>query len=327
MDVCSVIQQRLKELGLEQRDLAAAAQVTESYISQLLTRRKTPPAAHRTDIYDRMNAFLKLPKGQLSAMVEAQRREEWQKKLADPPAPLYQEVRELVIGKCRAERRKQVREIFEKQAFGELERLVTQKLLDVAKRIAKDELENEGWLRSVAKLRHQTYAEARTIILEFLDTDVFSISAGDCAAFLAPMIDSWDINLATFGIEVRLNQQLSPIRIVNFQFVEREGGAVAQAEPGFEEFLGLPDLSADATEEELEFLHRLRFKRGQPTALYYYRELQNLRDPLHFRGNVAVRVQKRGDENCAEKRKQLDSRKRAIRRWTKNIKNSPKRNN
>jgi len=61
VDVCSVIQQRLKELGLEQRDLAAAAQVTESYISQLLTRRKTPPAAHRTDIYDRMNAFLKLP--------------------------------------------------------------------------------------------------------------------------------------------------------------------------------------------------------------------------------------------------------------------------
>ncbi len=41
MDVSFIIRQRLKELGLEQRDLAAAAQVTESYISQLLSRNGT----------------------------------------------------------------------------------------------------------------------------------------------------------------------------------------------------------------------------------------------------------------------------------------------
>ncbi len=40
MDVCLAIKQRLEELGLEQRNLAAAAEVTESYISQLLTRKK-----------------------------------------------------------------------------------------------------------------------------------------------------------------------------------------------------------------------------------------------------------------------------------------------
>ena len=43
MDVSLVIKERLEELGLEQRDLAAAAEVTESYISQLLTRKKLPP--------------------------------------------------------------------------------------------------------------------------------------------------------------------------------------------------------------------------------------------------------------------------------------------
>jgi transcriptional regulator with XRE-family HTH domain len=48
MDVCLVIKQRLEELGLEQRDLASAAGVTESYVSQLLTRKKAPPAADRT---------------------------------------------------------------------------------------------------------------------------------------------------------------------------------------------------------------------------------------------------------------------------------------
>ena len=42
MDVCLVIKRRLEVLGLEQKDLAAAAEVTESYISQLLARKKCP---------------------------------------------------------------------------------------------------------------------------------------------------------------------------------------------------------------------------------------------------------------------------------------------
>jgi transcriptional regulator with XRE-family HTH domain len=327
MDVCLVIQQRLKELGLEQRDLAAAAQVTESYISQLLTRKKAPPAANRTDIYEKMNTFLKLPKGQLSAMVEEQRREQWKRKLADPPTPLYQEVRELVVSKCQIERQKQVREIFEKQAFGELERLVTQKLLDVTKKIARDELENEQWLRKVAKLRDQSYAEARTVILEFLDTDMFNISAAHCATFLAPMIESWDIDLSTFAIQVVLNRLLSPVEVVHFQFVERDDAERSPTEPGFQEFLDLSDLSGDATEEELDFLRNLRFKSRRPTAVFYYRELQNLRDPLHFRDGALLNLHKRSDANNAEKRNQVDSRKKAIGRWRKNFLNPNKRIN
>jgi transcriptional regulator with XRE-family HTH domain len=325
VDVCTVIQQRLKELGLEQRDLAAAAAVTESYISQLLTGKKAPPATNRTDIYERMNAFLKLPKGQLSALVDAQRQEEWKKKLAEPPVPLYREVRELVIRKCRAEKQKQMRAIFERQAFGELERLVTQKLLDMAKRIAKDELENERWLKSVAKLRKQSYQEVRTIILEFLDTDVFNISIAHCNVFLTPLIESWDIDLATFEMEVHLNRLLSPVQEVHFHFVERQGGG-SQVEPGFSEFLGLSDLSGDATEDEMEFLSNLKFKQQRPTALFYYRELQNLRDPLNFRDNSLLRVHKRRDGNTTEKRKQLDSRKRAIRRWMKSTMSVPNTN-
>ncbi len=66
MDFPLLIRQRLKELGTEQRDLAVAAQVTESYISQLLTGKKSPPAPERTDIYDRMETFLRLPAGKLS---------------------------------------------------------------------------------------------------------------------------------------------------------------------------------------------------------------------------------------------------------------------
>jgi transcriptional regulator with XRE-family HTH domain len=311
VDFCNVIQQRLKELGREQRDLAAAAEVTESYISQLLTRKKAPPATNRTDIYERMNAFLKLPKGQLSAMVDAQRQEEWKKILADPPAPLYREVRELVIRKCRAKKQKQMREIFEKQAFGELERLVTQKLLDLGKRIAKDELQNERWLKSVASLRRQSYQEVRTGILDFLDTDVFNISIAHCKVFLTPLIESWDIDLTTFAMEVHLNHRLSAVQEVHFQFVELPAAGSSQAEPGFDEFLRWSDLSGDATEDEIDFLRRLRFRQQHPTALYYYRELQNLRDALNFREIALLRVRQRRGRSRAEK--PGDSRSRTVR--------------
>src|SRR6266404_7666531 len=54
MDVCLVIKRRLQELGLEQKGLATAAEVTESYISQLLARKKLPPAPDRSDIYEKM---------------------------------------------------------------------------------------------------------------------------------------------------------------------------------------------------------------------------------------------------------------------------------
>ena len=63
MDVCLVIKERLEQLGFEQKDLAAAAQVTESYISQLLTRKKPPPAPDRTDIYEKMGELLEILSG------------------------------------------------------------------------------------------------------------------------------------------------------------------------------------------------------------------------------------------------------------------------
>ena len=66
--------------------------------------------------------------------------------------------------------------------------------------------------------------------------------------------------------------------------VEREGVKPSDEQPGLREFLKDRSLSGNATPEEVEFLKQLRFKdKRRPTALFYYRELQNLRDPLHFR--------------------------------------------
>ena len=283
MDVSLVIKQRLKQMGVEQRDLAAAAEVTQSYISQLLTRKKLPPAPDRTDIYDKMGKFLKLPTGKLAKLAEHQRMEELKRNLGDPPKPLFKEVRELILRKCQPDKEKQIRTIFEQQPFGELERLVTQKLLDVIKRVAKAELQSETWLHLVARLSGRSYAQMRVTLLEFLDTDVFNISVENCVSFLDPLIETWDIDLVSFAMQIVLNRRLAPGRPREFAFVEKEGDQASEELPGFKRFLRDPSLSGEASKEEIEFLKRLRFNGKQPTPLYYYREWQNLRDPLHFR--------------------------------------------
>ena len=91
-------------------------------------------------------------------------------------------------------------------------------------------------------------------------------------------------------------------RSKGFGFVEmQEGGDKAIAEMNGKDFNGRSltvnearpmtswdfrdrSLSGNGSREEVEFLKQLGFRNArQPTALYYYRELQYLRDPLHFR--------------------------------------------
>ena len=267
MDVPLLIRQRLEALGLEQRDLARAAHVTESYISQLLTRKKSPPAPGRTDIYDRMDKFLQLPRGELAKLAALQRKEELKKALGEGaiPAPLFPEDRAWMLRKCRPERADHVRAIVERQAFGELERLITQKLLDVAKRVVKDELANEKGIRAVAKRAGRSHEALRVRDLD-------------------PFIDSWDIDLTTFAMQVVPNPRVTTLPVKRFEFVERSSGDPLGEEPGLKAFLDDPTLSAGATPEETAWLRGLTFERRRPTPLFYYRQLQSLRDPLHFDG-------------------------------------------
>ena len=283
MDVGLVIRKRLEHLGFEQKDLAAAAEVTESYVSQLLTRKKLPPAPDRTDLYEKMGRFLKLSSGKLAKLAELQRREELKKGFEDPPAPMLKEVRELVLRKCTPGKQAEIRAVFEKQPFGELERLVTQKLLDVIKGVAREELNSEEWLRSMARVTGRSYKQMRVLTLEFLDTEVFHVSLDNCISFLDPLIDSWDIDISSFGMNIVLNRRFAPGRSKRFEFVEAESDRPFGDEPGLNAFVKDASLSGKLTPEEIEFLKRLRFKGKRPTPLYYYRELQNLRDPLHFR--------------------------------------------
>ncbi len=284
---------------------------------------------------------MKLPSGKLTKLADHQRKEVLKRTLEDPPKPLFKEVRELILRKCAPEKEKQIRVIFEMQPFGELERIVTQKLLDVVKRVAKDELESETWLHSVARLTGRSYEAMRVSIIEFLETDVFNVSAENCVSFLDPLIESWEIDLATFGMEIVLNRRLIPGHAKKFEFVEREP-AKSEEEPGLKEFLKQLSVNGDASEEEIEFLKRLSFNGKHPTPLYYYRELQNLRDPLHFRAPMTQTVQKKTlgqsqpegsvapmhkylEADGIEKQLQLNGRKRAMERWAGNRGNRGKK--
>jgi transcriptional regulator with XRE-family HTH domain len=280
MEVAFVIKRRLAEFGLEQRELAHAADVTDSYISQLLTGKKKPPAPNRTDIYEKMERLLKLPGGELAALAEHERKERLKRALGEEAKPLLADVRDLILRKCDPRSRDEVRAVFERHPFGELERLVAKTLVDLVKSVAQSELENELWLRTVAELGGHGYREMRVIVLDFLDADTIDLSREHCVSFLDPLIASWNIDLASFAIDVHLTERVGSAGPSRFEFVRVE--PPRDPEAGLEAFLRDPTLSGTVTAEELAHLQNLEFRERRPTALYYYRALQSLRDPLHF---------------------------------------------
>ena len=282
MNFSALVRSRLATLGYGQKDLARAVQVTDSYISQLLTRKKAPPARDRTDIYEKMERFLQLEPGELELLAENERAEEIKRRLGQAPEPLFQEFRDLVLSKCVQEKRHDVRAVFEGQPFGTLERLVSQTLLEVVQGIARQELDSESWIRLAARVGGRSHEEMRVIVLEFLDTDVFKVSNENCAAFIDPLVESWDVDLDSFRLDIMLNRSLVADPHRTFTFVESTPADDSGAESALTDFLDDPQLGADVTDEEIEILRQQRLSGRRPNKLYYYRMLQNLRDPLHF---------------------------------------------
>jgi transcriptional regulator with XRE-family HTH domain len=278
MDFSFVVRRRLEELGLDQRDLANRAEVTESYISQLLGRKKLPPLPNRTDLYDKMSRVLGLTRDELARLAAIEHHEALDQKWVAPPAPRFGPMRELVLRKCKHARQRQMRDIFEKQPFGELEQLITRTLIEVVRSEARNHADDEMWVRSIAKSGRASYHEMRVRMIELLDSDPRA-SIGDFSSFLDPLIASWDYDVDDFTLEV----ELPTGGVRKFAFRE-ENEETSEEEPGFRKFLKDPNLNNGATPEEIEFLRRMRFPSGgRPTAIFYYRTLQNLRDPLHFK--------------------------------------------
>jgi hypothetical protein len=196
---------------------------------------------------------------------------------------LFTHVREAILDACDARASVTLRALFEKDPFSPLERLVTQTLLDVVKGVVRTGLNDRAWLRRVSRASGRRYEQTRVEALEFLETDIFNLSPAQCVQFFRPLIDRWTIDLSTWTMDVALNPRLAPSEPSRrFEFIERDLTSGAIEEPGFLAFLKDPALSGDVTDEERTFLRRLTFGSRRPSALFYYRVLQALRDPLHF---------------------------------------------
>lgn len=160
--------------------------MTESYISQLLSGKKLPPASDRTELYKKTARFLGVPERQLTNLADAERQEKLKLKVLHPPRPLFLQFRSMILRKCANTRRSQVAAIFNREPFGEFERLITQTLLDVTKTAIRDELTDPSWVTRFAKLTRQTHEDAQVLILDFLDTDVFHITLDNWVSLLGP---------------------------------------------------------------------------------------------------------------------------------------------
>jgi hypothetical protein len=165
-----------------------------------------------------------------------------------------------------------------------LERMVARSLLAAVQSVARRELDSEDWLRLAATVGGRSLEQMRVLVLEFLDAEVYDVSNESCVAFLEPLVESWSVDLDRLALEIRLRRELVADPLRTFAFVEQPAPARHDGSaPGLVEFLGDPALAADVSPEEADLLRAHAFGARQPTKLYYYRALQNLRDPIHFR--------------------------------------------
>lgn len=73
LDICRVIQQRMCDLGLQVKDLATAAGVSDSQIYALLSGVRT--VSGQTDLYEKLSQLLQFPPGYLSGVASTRRDE------------------------------------------------------------------------------------------------------------------------------------------------------------------------------------------------------------------------------------------------------------
>jgi len=202
--VSQLVRRRLKELKRTPRELAEAVQVSEDYVADLLAGRRTPPAPGRTDLYDRMTKFLRLHRNDLPTCAKVERESMGTKQKRPDP-----KVRALLLALCEPVKAKKLDRRFVKrdQETSQLDRLIAQRLLEVAQGFVRRQLDDEVGIRVAANREGVTYLAMRMRLLEFLDCTVETLTAGDYDVFIRPRIGFWDIDLETSAMRIVLRSQ------------------------------------------------------------------------------------------------------------------------
>ncbi len=200
--VRALLRKRLKEINRSAEELAEAAQVPADYVDDLIGGRRRPPLPGRTDIYERMTAFLKLGRNELAQSARAERAGSQAPGGAGPDPAIGR----ALLALCEPATARQLARRQGQDGPAELAQVV-QRLLEVVQGTVRRVLENEIALRVAAAQRGNTYLAMRFRVLEFLDATPETLTAGDLAEFVAPHIGLWDVDLETGVLRVVLRTE------------------------------------------------------------------------------------------------------------------------
>jgi hypothetical protein len=200
--VARLIRRRLRELDRTPEMLATAVQVPAWYVDELLSGSRLPPAPDRTDIYDKITRYLRLHRNELAERAEAQRAEVVQTRRRPVPR-----VRELILELCDPTKLRALGRHLTGREGPELERLIAERILSVAKSFVGRQLEDEVGVRAAAKREGVEYLDMRIRMLDFLDARADTLTPAHHAHFVRPRIATWDIDVKTRAMRIVLRSQ------------------------------------------------------------------------------------------------------------------------
>jgi hypothetical protein len=189
---------RLRQLKRTPTELAAAARVSETYITELMAGRRRAPAPG-SDVYVTMGKFLGLHRDDLPSCARAERAAE--RPGQRRPSP---DVRRLLFDLCDPQQSKTITRRLARPDGTELEWVIVGRLLEVARGFVIRRLEDEVGMRVAAGREGREYLDIRMRLLEFLDAVPDSVTTEDCIDFVVTRIATWSIDLESRTMRIQL---------------------------------------------------------------------------------------------------------------------------
>ena len=196
--VGELLNRRLRQLKRTPGELAAAARVSESYITELMEGRRRVPAPG-SDVYVTMGKFLGLHRDDLPSCARAERAAERPGERRAAP-----EVRRIVLELCDPQQVKSLTRRLARPDGAELEWVIINRLLEVARGFVIRRLDDEVGLKVAAGREGKEYLDIRMRLLEFLDLAPDTVTVHDCMDFVIPRIATWGIDLDSRTMRMQL---------------------------------------------------------------------------------------------------------------------------
>jgi hypothetical protein len=196
--VAELLNRRLRQLKRTPGELAAAARVSESYITELMAGRRRAPAPG-SDVYVTMGKFLGLHRDDLPSCARAERAAERPGLRRASP-----EVRRIVLELCDPQQVKSLSRRLARADGAELEWVIINRLLEVSRGFVIRRLDDEVGLKVAAGREGKEYLDIRMRLLEFLDLAPDTVTVDDCMDFVIPRIATWAIDLDSRTMRMQL---------------------------------------------------------------------------------------------------------------------------